>query len=56
MRKAPKEIDLPPTEYAADMPNKPEPVFGSGALEWGLFIASWVIVATAVHFVKLAFR
>ncbi len=29
-----KEIDLPPTEYRADIPNKREPVFNAGGLEW----------------------
>lgn len=35
---------------------KREPFFGDGALEWGVYIASFAIVATAVHFAKLLFH
>jgi hypothetical protein len=31
---------------------KREPFFGYGALEWGLFILSWVIVAAAVQYFR----
>ncbi len=39
--------NLAPTEYSADIPNKREPFFGSGAAEWGMFIVGWMIVASA---------
>lgn len=56
MKDKPKVIELEPTEYRADIPNKREPIFGSGALEWAVFIFGWVMVASAVHFAKLLFR
>ena len=55
MRKKPEVIDLEPTEYRADIPNKREPFFGNGALEWGAFILSWVAIASAVHWAKSLF-
>lgn len=55
MKHEPKTIELEPTEYSADVPNKREPIFGSGAREWAVFIAGWLIIATAVHFAKALF-
>jgi hypothetical protein len=55
--KKPVTIELEPTEYKSDLPpglpKKREPFFGSGALEWGVFILSWVVTAAAVHFLGL---
>jgi hypothetical protein len=34
MKDEPKTIDLRPTEYAANMPNKREPIFNEGGLLW----------------------
>lgn len=56
MKDKPKVIELPPTEYRADVPNKREPILGNGALEWGVFILSWIIVATGVHWAKFGFH
>jgi hypothetical protein len=47
--KEPKIIDLPPTEYRADFPNKREPIFGPGAATTGLSLLVYVIVGTAVR-------
>lgn len=55
MKYDPKNIELEPTEYSADVPNKREPIFGKGAREWAAFIAGWIIIATAVHLAKLLF-
>jgi hypothetical protein len=33
-------------------PLKREPFFGSGALEWGLFILSWIVIAAAVRYFR----
>ena len=45
-----KQIDLKPTEYEVDVPNKREPFWGSGAMETGLQVLVYVIVGLAVKY------
>lgn len=51
-----KEIDLEPKDYRADIPNKPEPIFGPGLWETGIPILVYVIVGTVVHSVLHLWR
>jgi hypothetical protein len=44
-----KIIDLHPREWRADIPNKREPFFGSGAQEWLWYLIGLTITLTAVH-------
>lgn len=48
----PKTIDLPPTEYQADIPNKREPILGEDAAVWITYFASMFIVAAILGYVR----
>jgi hypothetical protein len=45
-----KIIELKPTEWSADIPNKHEPFFGERAFEWLVFVVAWTVIA-GVHYI-----
>ena len=52
--KEPKTIDLPPTEYRADIPNKKEPIFNEGGILWLIStILVPVLIGVALHYFGL---
>ena len=52
LKKPPETIELPPTEYRADFPNKREPIFNEGGVAWlfGVMIAPALIGAALKYF------
>jgi hypothetical protein len=44
-----KNIDLEPTEYRADIPNKKEPILGPRWKEAVAYIIGFTIMVTVVH-------